>query len=442
MTPGNAVSRLQEQLEVDADGTFGKSTEAALEKWQKANGIKADGIAGPDTLCELGLDDLVTLAAGDRGNLVRQLQEALDIKPDGKFGDATAAAVEDWQRRNGHDVDGLAGSDMLIALGILTEEAVREAAAVGGADAAATADDEPAPGPIVTGKARSPTAGTGGGRAITTWAYQLHGIDPDEIAKLPVDLMVVDYSREGDEAGAFTPADLANMKRRPDGGSQEGDLLHEHRGGGGLSLLLAAGWGKPATKPAWLDDENPAWEGNYKVRYWDPAWKAVIFGSANAYLDKIIAAGFDGVYLDIVDGFEYWRDEKKERADADREMIRFVTELATYARRKRPDFWIVPQNGEALLEDAGYRRVISAQAKEDLFYGLGGDGKANKKGDVGECLDCLAPARDAGIPILVVEYLDDDKKIDAARDKIAAAGCAAYFAPRDLGDVPTEQFGD
>ncbi len=59
-------------------------------------------------------------------------------------------------------------------------------------------------------------------------------------------------------------------------------------------------------KPSWLEKENPDWEGNYKVRYWDPAWQDIIFGSTNSYLDRIIAAGFDGVYLDIIDAFEYF----------------------------------------------------------------------------------------------------------------------------------------
>ncbi|MBN2324958.1 MAG: endo alpha-1,4 polygalactosaminidase [Spirochaetes bacterium] len=58
--------------------------------------------------------------------------------------------------------------------------------------------------------------------------------------------------------------------------------------------------------PSWLAGENPDWPGNYKVKYWDPEWRAVIFGSRDAYLDRIIAAGFNGVYLDIIDAFEYF----------------------------------------------------------------------------------------------------------------------------------------
>ncbi len=58
--------------------------------------------------------------------------------------------------------------------------------------------------------------------------------------------------------------------------------------------------------PEWLAGENPDWPGNYKVKYWDFAWQDVIFGSTDAYLDKILASGFDGVYLDIIDAFEYF----------------------------------------------------------------------------------------------------------------------------------------
>ena len=58
--------------------------------------------------------------------------------------------------------------------------------------------------------------------------------------------------------------------------------------------------------PAWLDAENPDWPGNFKVRYWDPEWQKIIYGNDNSYVKKILDAGFDGVYLDIIDGCEYY----------------------------------------------------------------------------------------------------------------------------------------
>ena len=69
------------------------------------------------------------------------------------------------------------------------------------------------------------------------------------------------------------------------------------------------GWRKD--NPSWLAAENPAWPGNFKVRYWDPDWQRIIVGNDDAYLKKIIDAGFDGVYLDIIDAFEYFENLPK-----------------------------------------------------------------------------------------------------------------------------------
>ncbi|MEE9192555.1 MAG: endo alpha-1,4 polygalactosaminidase [Candidatus Aerophobetes bacterium] len=60
--------------------------------------------------------------------------------------------------------------------------------------------------------------------------------------------------------------------------------------------------------PSWLAEENPEWPGNYKVQYWNKGWQNIIYGKDDSYLKKILDVGFDGVYLDIVDAFEYFED--------------------------------------------------------------------------------------------------------------------------------------
>ena len=78
--------------------------------------------------------------------------------------------------------------------------------------------------------------------------------------------------------------------------------------------------------PSWMAEENPNWDGNYKVRYWEPQWQGIIYGIGNdsandggidndiggSYLKRILNAGFDGVYLDIIDAFEYFEDQRDE----------------------------------------------------------------------------------------------------------------------------------
>lgn len=61
--------------------------------------------------------------------------------------------------------------------------------------------------------------------------------------------------------------------------------------------------------PEWMCAENPDWKGNFKVRYWDRRWQDIICLGDDSYLGRILAAGFDGVYLDIIDAFEYFEQD-------------------------------------------------------------------------------------------------------------------------------------
>src|ERR1700694_5081837 len=160
-----------------------------------------------------------------------------------------------------------------------------------------------------------------GGIRINSWAYQLQGIDPDRISRSSADLIVIDYSRNGTQSGAFEPQMVAKMRRKPDGSAR---LVLAY-----LSIGEAESyrfyWREQWKQPSWLGPQNPNWPGNYKVRYWDEDWQKIILGNSQSYLDKIITAGFDGVYLDIVDAFEFWKDSHPSAAA---DMVRFVRRIA------------------------------------------------------------------------------------------------------------------
>ncbi|MEA1985157.1 MAG: endo alpha-1,4 polygalactosaminidase [Euryarchaeota archaeon] len=64
-----------------------------------------------------------------------------------------------------------------------------------------------------------------------------------------------------------------------------------------------------AHPPSWLAGENPQWYGNYKVRYWEDDWQDIIYGNDGSYMGIILDTGFDGVYLDIIDAFEYFEGQ-------------------------------------------------------------------------------------------------------------------------------------
>ena len=113
---GAPVKRLQQKLGISDDGIFGSGTEKAVREFQQANGLGVDGIAGPETFSAMGLNELVLLRVGSRGNLVKKLQEALGIDADGRFGPGTKKAVMEYQEANGLVADGMAGPKTLASI--------------------------------------------------------------------------------------------------------------------------------------------------------------------------------------------------------------------------------------------------------------------------------------------------------------------------------------
>ena len=132
---GEPVKRLQEKLGVEADGIFGGGTEQALKDYQQTNGLKVDGIAGPDTFAQMGLYDLVLLRRGTRGSTVKAMQEKLGIDADGKFGSGTEKAVKAYQEEKGLKADGMVGPSTLAKLDLFDDSVAKNVLA-SAADAA------------------------------------------------------------------------------------------------------------------------------------------------------------------------------------------------------------------------------------------------------------------------------------------------------------------
>lgn len=118
------------------------------------------------------------------------------------------------------------------------------------------------------------------------------------------DALVIDLYHNED---IFTPADITQLKTKQNGGQRLVICYMSIGEAEDYRYYWQQEWSKD--KPTWLEPENPNWKGNYKVRYWETEWQNIIFGNDNSYLKKILDAGFDGVYLDIIDGFEYFEEE-------------------------------------------------------------------------------------------------------------------------------------
>ena len=179
--------------------------------------------------------------------------------------------------------------------------------------------------------------------------------------------------------------------------------------------------------PEWLDVENPDWEGNYKVKYWMQSWQEIIFGTNSSYFDEILVRNFDGVYLDIIDAFEYYEEMGDESAG--QKMVDFVGNLSTYAKDINPDFLIVPQNGESLSEYEGYLDSIDGIGREDILYT---GNRHNHQEEIDWVVPFLDNFQTAGKFVLEVEYCTFPRYINNCYSYAKECGYICYVGPRDL----------
>jgi cysteinyl-tRNA synthetase, unknown class len=272
-------------------------------------------------------------------------------------------------------------------------------------------------------------------RDVKSWAIQYRRIDPFEVAASPFDLVVIDFRPDVLYATEwpFARSDVQMMQRRPDGKRR---LLIAY-----LSIGEAEDyrwyWPKawtenPQARPGWIGIENPRWRGNFPVRFWDPQWQSILFGGADGaggYLDRIIEAGFDGVYLDRVDVYQEFLAERKT---ADRDMVELLSRLKNHAHKRNPRFLMVMQNAEELTPQAKVRASIDVFAKEDLFYGVEHDGRQNSAETVTASAKPIRALKRAGTKVLLIEYPRDATAAADIRAKAKADGLTLLLADREL----------
>lgn len=254
-----------------------------------------------------------------------------------------------------------------------------------------------------------------------TGMYVLTGVDPAAVSVAPFDIKVIDvYS---DNAKFFSNTEVAQM-----GGGPGGGLLLGYFSIGEAETYRDYFKIIPA---AIIGPENPDWDGNYAVAYWTAEWRAV----ATGYIDRMIAAGHDGIYFDVVDVYERaWSLANAPGGDAEGAMIGLVTYLSAYAKARNPEFEIWVNNAEKLLVHDAYLGAIDGMYKENLFYK--DNGSLESTTVTNWSLNLINRALAAGKDVVAIEYVAGDAaKVADAQAKAAAAGVGVYTAKLDLQGV-------
>jgi len=147
---------------------------------------------------------------------------------------------------------------------------------------------------------------TPGWLAVDDFLYQLQRARPNRIGETGYDLVIVSISAAGN-----SPEVIPALKHSP--GGEKIVLCYMSIG---QAEEYRSYW-RPEwddDPPAWLDEPDPDWTGDYWVKFWDPDWQRIIYGEPDAYLDRLIALGCDGVYLDRIDAYEYYAEQGRETA--------------------------------------------------------------------------------------------------------------------------------
>lgn len=191
--------------------------------------------------------------------------------------------------------------------------------------------------------------------------------------------------------------------------------------------------------PDYVLGENTQWEGNFRVAFWDTEWQQIIFDR----VDDVLAKGYDGIYLDIVDGYtvdEVIAAYPGTDAALRQEMIDFVISISEYAKAQNPDFTVIPQNAVGLLglseddPDSGpntpYLEAIDGLGIEDLWFN--DDAVSDwTQGD----LDFIALAQAAGKFVLATSYPTVQANQEAFIADAIENGLIPFVTDRELTGV-------
>lgn len=266
--------------------------------------------------------------------------------------------------------------------------------------------------------------------AAKNWMVQLQHVNQEEIRALDPDLLVVDYADDGGEAAEWKGEKLRSLMER-EGGGERLVIAYLSIGEAENYRFYWRDWFEPGN-PEWLDKENPDWAGNFKVKFWRSGWREIIFGSKGSYLDRIIENGFDGVYLDMVDAYDYWiiKGDKNARE----EMKEFVKEISAYAKEKKSGFIVIPQNALMLLLEPDYVAAADGVGAEDVYYYKG---KPRTDCYPYEGVNYLRVAKKAGLAVLLIEYLESDCAVSEFFSAASNEGFIPYSATKNLDSPGT-----
>lgn len=139
---------------------------------------------------------------------------------------------------------------------------------------------------------------------ISTDAFSSKDEMLSAIASTNFDLILIDLFYDG---MALTQSEVNSLKTKANGGKR---LVIAYFNIGSAEKYRYY-WKKSWSLhfPNWLKKKYDGYPDEIWVKFWNKHWQEIIYKSENSYLDKILTADFDGVYLDNVEAYYFLYNE-------------------------------------------------------------------------------------------------------------------------------------
>lgn len=207
--------------------------------------------------------------------------------------------------------------------------------------------------------------------------------------------------------------------------------------------------GTPA-RPGFLLGQDPDDATSFQVLYWRPGWRKLLTGD-KGIVDKIMDAGFDGVYLDGIDAYD---DQKvgdaaaHDKVNPDKAMVDLISAVRKRVRDDKPDGLVVAQDAPFFIDDAAkFPTVIDGVAFEDTWFSGKDDADwdspdagdiPNKDADEDSTAGLIREYKkytNAGLPVFTIDFcVNPDNAAKVYRDS-AAAGFVPLVTRSSQDDI-------
>lgn len=135
---------------------------------------------------------------------------------------------------------------------------------------------------------------------ISTDSYSDKASFLSAIQQTNFDVLIID-AFFGDEL--LTSVDITSLKTKQNGGKR---LVISYMNIGSAEkyrYYWKKNWG--LHHPLWLKKKYDGYKDEIWVKFWKDEWQEIIYGNADSYTQKLLNAGFDGAYLDNIEGFYF-----------------------------------------------------------------------------------------------------------------------------------------